>query len=135
MKRQAFTLIELLVVIDILAILVGILFPALSRAKATTHKAVCLDNQKQIGIARQLYATDNDGHLVPGRVLDLLTPPFPYRFSNLSARVNWQDVLCDSYLDLNTELFEYRVGARKFGEDVGDGSVWAFGCFSTSSSG
>ena len=66
MKRQAFSLIELVVVIAILAILAGILLPALSRAKATAHKAVCLNNQKQIGIARQLYAVDHDGFQVPG---------------------------------------------------------------------
>ena len=42
------------------------LLPALSRAKATAHKAACLNNQRQIGLARQLYANDHDGFLIHG---------------------------------------------------------------------
>lgn len=108
MKNRGFTLVELLVVIAIIAILAAILLPSLSRVKMAAHKVICINNQKQIGIARQLYATDNEGHLVPGLMRDELTHPFPDRLLGLGLHmnVNWQDVLCDSYLDRNTELFE-----------------------------
>ena len=115
MKNRAFTLVELLVVIAILAILAAILLPSLSRAKMAAHKAICINNQKQIGLARQLYATDNEGHLVPRIIMDELMHPFPDRIRNHRAKVTWQDTLCASYLDRNTELFECPVeyGTRK----------------------
>ncbi|MCB8932370.1 MAG: prepilin-type N-terminal cleavage/methylation domain-containing protein [Fimbriimonadaceae bacterium] len=58
--KRAFTLIELLVVIAIIAILAAILFPVFAQAKTAAKKAVSISNQKQIGLAVIMYASDYD---------------------------------------------------------------------------
>jgi prepilin-type N-terminal cleavage/methylation domain-containing protein/prepilin-type processing-associated H-X9-DG protein len=64
MKKRGFTLIELLVVIAIIALLMGILMPALAKVKQIASRMVCGTNLAAIGKAMMVYANDNDGEYV-----------------------------------------------------------------------
>lgn len=75
-RYAAFSLVELMVVIGIIAIMIGLLLPSLTKARAQANSVACKSNLRQVGVMIQAYVNENNGWLFPvGK--DVLTPPTP----------------------------------------------------------
>ncbi len=87
----AFTLVELLVVVAIIAILAAMLLPSLSKAKVASQAAYCMSNNRQLGMAWLLYATDNNGNVVRN---------VPFNPDPLGPNGSW----CDGWLEFGANI-------------------------------
>ena len=111
--RRGFTLVELLVVIAIIGLLMGVLLPALSRARESAHATACLSTERQIGAAAEMYQSTYDGFVPregsPASAIQPLLIPW-----NVAFRP-FLDDRCSPGLELN-DMFEaapyYRCASR-----------------------
>lgn len=135
-QASAFTLIELLIVIAIIAILAGMLLPALAKSKAKAHQLACVNNERQLILAAQLYAGDSEDWLpVPNYGNDprvagwLCTPPWEKGETNIQTGQLWK--YASAYkifrcpLD-RTNALEFRSRTQKYSSYLMNAALIAY---------
>jgi len=115
-KRGGFTIVELLVVIAIIAVLAAILFPIFARAKESGLRATALTQAKQIGMALQMYNSQNDEKLLPST---------NYGLPDTDPNKMWQNGLLG--LVKEKKIFSAPGSEGKFAEDWADRGEMSIG--------
>lgn len=113
MRRRAFTLVEILVVIAIVAVLAGLLFPALTRTVASSRAAACVSNLRQLGSALNLYLAEHDNTM----------PTMEAGRRSLAEDVPVIDNTLDRYAD-SPEVFACPSDDQKFATTTGTSYFW-----------
>lgn len=106
--QRAFTLIELLAVVSIIALLIAILLPALSKARETTKNSQCQSNLRQLGVAQFAHAADNKAEFADSKVW-VSTPYDPTEMDSIT------DGTLFNYVGDSPEIYLCPVAADVFG--------------------
>lgn len=138
-QRAAFTLIELLVVLSIIALLIGILLPALSGAKRTTYKVICSSHLGQVGTALEMFSMDHQAlYPIAGKHIDwgeIDTPPggewggsgLPSWMEQTKEYIGNKEIYSGCTMYPNGTPYHYFLGSRAaYIDNGGDGNL-AFG--------
>lgn len=122
-SRRLFTLIELLVTIAVIAILAGMLLPALNAAREKTYKVTCASNLRQVGYAILNYAGDNDDFYPRTRsTADANYKNWPHYFIVQARYINYKGMLCPVAKNAMSSYWLKMWEANRISDDNG----WQF---------
>ncbi len=112
--RQGFTIVEMLVVIAVVCLLFALLFPVVTKAKDWSHRAVCISNLRQVGIAIHAYHLDNRD--LPGYYWWKAPSPRIYRNDDMTTLFphytpDWEVFVCPSTLNSINNLTDLNHSA------------------------